>query len=225
MCIWSSVAKRTVRTLVHFMYLSGMLKQGHTLTHLGDEWCQNCFKIMWNDSFIKFLVWLPPECQVTLWYLAPLFSHWWCMVALGVYYAWVNRGQGSSRDFLTRGATVWQLCLSTCALSDSYLSAILVLANPAVVRLEQIDFLTGHFVSDPACWILTCNIFFLKWKSMKSYRLFITDFPSSGHDTNKLTLQKSRIYTWGATVCFLMFQFLIQNNKYIYGIISCKARQ
>ncbi|XP_020494457.1 sodium-coupled monocarboxylate transporter 1 [Labrus bergylta] len=52
--------------------------------------------------------------------------------AVGVFYAWAGRGQGSSRDFLTggRGLTALPVSLS---LTASFMSAITVLSNPAEV--------------------------------------------------------------------------------------------
>lgn len=55
--------------------------------------------------------------------------------AVGVYYAWVDRGQGSSGDFLTGGRRLTALPVSL-SLTASFMSAITVLSNPAEVRLE-----------------------------------------------------------------------------------------
>uniref|UniRef100_A0AAQ4QET2 Solute carrier family 5 member 8 n=1 Tax=Gasterosteus aculeatus aculeatus TaxID=481459 RepID=A0AAQ4QET2_GASAC len=52
--------------------------------------------------------------------------------AVGVYYAWVDRGQGSSGDFLTGGRRLTALPVSL-SLTASFMSAITVLSNPAEV--------------------------------------------------------------------------------------------
>ncbi|MEQ2174309.1 hypothetical protein GOODEAATRI_006593 [Goodea atripinnis] len=52
--------------------------------------------------------------------------------AIGVYYAWTDRSQRSSRDFLTGGRKLTALPVSM-SLTASFMSAITVLANPAEV--------------------------------------------------------------------------------------------
>ncbi|KAM8910296.1 sodium-coupled monocarboxylate transporter 1 isoform 1-T1 [Spinachia spinachia] len=52
--------------------------------------------------------------------------------AVGVYYAWVDRGQESSGDFLTGGRRLTALPVSL-SLTASFMSAITVLSNPAEV--------------------------------------------------------------------------------------------
>lgn len=54
--------------------------------------------------------------------------------AVGVYYAWADRGQRSSRDFLMGGRRLTALPVSL-SLTASFMSAITVLSNPAEVRL------------------------------------------------------------------------------------------
>lgn len=54
--------------------------------------------------------------------------------AVGVYYAWADRGQRSSQDFLTGGRRLTALPVSL-SLTASFMSAITVLSNPAEVRL------------------------------------------------------------------------------------------
>lgn len=57
-------------------------------------------------------------------------------VGTGVYYTWVNRGQRSSRDSLTGGHSLTTLPVSL-SLTDSYLSAVVVLTNPAEVTAHR----------------------------------------------------------------------------------------
>uniref|UniRef100_UPI0037E7CD70 sodium-coupled monocarboxylate transporter 1-like n=1 Tax=Semicossyphus pulcher TaxID=241346 RepID=UPI0037E7CD70 len=52
--------------------------------------------------------------------------------AVGVYYAWAGRGQGSSRDFLTGGRRLTALPVSL-SLTASFMSAITILSKPAEV--------------------------------------------------------------------------------------------
>lgn len=54
--------------------------------------------------------------------------------AVGVYYAWADRGQRSSSDFLTGGRRLTALPVSL-SLTASFMSAITVLSNPAEVRV------------------------------------------------------------------------------------------
>lgn len=54
--------------------------------------------------------------------------------AVGVYYAWADRGQQSSGDFLMGGRRLTALPVSL-SLTASFMSAITVLSNPAEVRL------------------------------------------------------------------------------------------
>ena len=54
--------------------------------------------------------------------------------AVGVYYAWSDRGQKSSGDFLMGGRSLTALPVSL-SLTASFMSAITVLSNPAEVRL------------------------------------------------------------------------------------------
>lgn len=53
--------------------------------------------------------------------------------AVGVYYAWADRGQRSSGDFLMGGRRLTALPVSL-SLTASFMSAITVLSNPAEVR-------------------------------------------------------------------------------------------
>lgn len=53
--------------------------------------------------------------------------------AVGVYYAWADRGQRSSGDFLMGGRSLTALPVSL-SLTASFMSAITVLSNPAEVR-------------------------------------------------------------------------------------------
>lgn len=53
--------------------------------------------------------------------------------AVGVYYAWVDRGHRSSGDFLMGGRRLTALPVSL-SLTASFMSAITVLSNPAEVR-------------------------------------------------------------------------------------------
>lgn len=55
--------------------------------------------------------------------------------AVGVYYAWADRGQRSSGDFLTGGRRLTALPVSL-SLTASFMSAITVLSNPAEVRVH-----------------------------------------------------------------------------------------
>lgn len=57
--------------------------------------------------------------------------------AVGVYYAWVDRGQRSSGNFLMGGRKLTALPVSL-SLTASFMSAITVLSNPAEVRSLQI---------------------------------------------------------------------------------------
>ncbi|XP_053170204.1 sodium-coupled monocarboxylate transporter 1-like [Scomber japonicus] len=52
--------------------------------------------------------------------------------AVGVYFAWVDRGRGTSRDFLTGGRRMTALPVSM-SLTASFMSSITVLSNPAEV--------------------------------------------------------------------------------------------
>lgn len=52
--------------------------------------------------------------------------------AVGVYYAWVDRGQRSSGDFLMGGRKLTAVPVSL-SLTASFMSAITVLSNPAEV--------------------------------------------------------------------------------------------
>lgn len=54
--------------------------------------------------------------------------------AVGFYYAWTDRSQSSSGDFLTGGRRLTALPVSL-SLTASFMSAITVLSNPAEVRL------------------------------------------------------------------------------------------
>lgn len=54
--------------------------------------------------------------------------------AVGVYFAWVDRGQRSAGDFLMGGRRLTALPVSL-SLTASFMSAITVLSNPAEVRL------------------------------------------------------------------------------------------
>lgn len=56
--------------------------------------------------------------------------------AVGVYFAWTDRGQSSSGDFLTGGRRLTALPVSL-SLTASFMSAITVLSNPAEVRIYQ----------------------------------------------------------------------------------------
>lgn len=56
--------------------------------------------------------------------------------AVGVYYAWTDRGQQSSGDFLMGGRRLRALPVSL-SLTASFMSAITVLSNPAEVRSQQ----------------------------------------------------------------------------------------
>lgn len=58
--------------------------------------------------------------------------------AVGVYYAWADRGQSSSSDFLTGGRRLTALPVSL-SLTASFMSAITVLSNPAEVRIYQMQ--------------------------------------------------------------------------------------
>lgn len=53
--------------------------------------------------------------------------------SVGIYYAWVDRGQGSSADFLMGGRKLTAVPVSL-SLTASFMSAITVLSNPAEVR-------------------------------------------------------------------------------------------
>lgn len=53
--------------------------------------------------------------------------------SVGVYYAWVDRGQRSSGDFLMGGRKLTAVPVSL-SLTASFMSAITVLSNPAEVR-------------------------------------------------------------------------------------------
>lgn len=53
--------------------------------------------------------------------------------AVGVYYAWADRGLRSSGDFLMGGRRLTALPVSL-SLTASFMSAITVLSNPAEVR-------------------------------------------------------------------------------------------
>lgn len=53
--------------------------------------------------------------------------------AVGVYYAWVDRDQRSSGDFLIGGRRLTAVPVSL-SLTASFMSAISVLGNPAEVR-------------------------------------------------------------------------------------------
>nr|XP_019947839.1 PREDICTED: sodium-coupled monocarboxylate transporter 1-like [Paralichthys olivaceus] len=52
--------------------------------------------------------------------------------AIGIYYAWVNRGQGNSREFLTGGRRLTALPVSM-SLTASFMSSTTLLANPVEV--------------------------------------------------------------------------------------------
>lgn len=69
--------------------------------------------------------------------------------AVGVYYAWADRGQRSSGDFLMGGRRLTALPVSL-SLTASFMSAITVLSNPAEVRSHHIprgQMQKNHFVS------------------------------------------------------------------------------
>lgn len=53
--------------------------------------------------------------------------------AVGIYFAWTDRGQSNSGDFLTGGRRLTALPVSL-SLTASFMSAITVLSNPAEVR-------------------------------------------------------------------------------------------
>uniref|UniRef100_A0A3P9CQ42 Solute carrier family 5 member 8 n=1 Tax=Maylandia zebra TaxID=106582 RepID=A0A3P9CQ42_9CICH len=55
--------------------------------------------------------------------------------AVGFYYAWRSRKQGTSRDFLTGGRKLNALAVSM-SLTASYMSSVTVLSNPAEVTLR-----------------------------------------------------------------------------------------
>lgn len=56
--------------------------------------------------------------------------------AVGVYYAWADRGQSTSGEFLVGGRRLTALPVSL-SLTASFMSAITVLSNPAEVRIHQ----------------------------------------------------------------------------------------
>lgn len=58
--------------------------------------------------------------------------------AVGVYFAWTDRRQRSSGDFLTGGRRMSALPVAL-SLSASFMSAITVLSNPAEVRWTHQD--------------------------------------------------------------------------------------
>lgn len=55
--------------------------------------------------------------------------------AVGVYFAWMDRGQASLGDFLMGGRRLTALPVSL-SLTASFMSAITVLSNPAEVKPE-----------------------------------------------------------------------------------------
>lgn len=61
--------------------------------------------------------------------------------AVGVYYAWADRGRSTSGEFLVGGRRLTALPVSL-SLTASFMSAITVLSNPAEVRIYQIY--NGH---------------------------------------------------------------------------------
>lgn len=65
--------------------------------------------------------------------------------AVGFYYAWTDRSQRSSGDFLTGGRRLTALPVSL-SLTASFMSAITVLSNPAEVRLQTVCL---HNIRDP----------------------------------------------------------------------------
>lgn len=59
--------------------------------------------------------------------------------SVGIYYAWVDRGQRSSADFLMGGRKLTAVPVSL-SLTASFMSAITVLSNPAEVRKILVAF-------------------------------------------------------------------------------------
>lgn len=73
--------------------------------------------------------------------------------AVGVYYAWVSRGRGNSKDFLTGSRKLTALPVSM-SLTASFMSSTTLLANPAEVRWQ---------------WMLTAFLFLLVKVSLQFY--------------------------------------------------------
>uniref|UniRef100_A0A674P403 Solute carrier family 5 member 8 n=1 Tax=Takifugu rubripes TaxID=31033 RepID=A0A674P403_TAKRU len=87
--------------------------------------------------------------------------------AVGVYYAWADRGQRSSSDFLTGGRRLTALPVSL-SLTASFMSAITVLSNPAEVYRYGAN-IVFYGVSYVITMVVTSEVFLPVF-----YRLAIT---------------------------------------------------
>uniref|UniRef100_A0AAQ4PVY2 Solute carrier family 5 member 8 n=1 Tax=Gasterosteus aculeatus aculeatus TaxID=481459 RepID=A0AAQ4PVY2_GASAC len=122
--------------------------------------------------------------------------------AVGVYYAWVDRGQGSSGDFLTGGRRLTALPVSL-SLTASFMSAITVLSNPAEVYRYGANI--GYYgLSYAMTMVVTSEIFLPVF-----YRLAITS------TYEYLELRFSRATRLLGTVLFIV-QTILYTGVVIY---------
>ncbi|XP_041636821.1 sodium-coupled monocarboxylate transporter 1-like [Cheilinus undulatus] len=122
---------------------------------------------------------------------------------IGFYFAWVSRGRGSSREFLTGGRTLTALPVSL-SLTASFLSSITVLSNPADVYCFGAIFV--FFVISYTLSVMVVSEVFLP----VSYRLEITSI------YEYLELRFNRATRLHATVLCIV-QTILTCGIVIYG--------
>uniref|UniRef100_A0A4W6E089 Solute carrier family 5 member 8 n=1 Tax=Lates calcarifer TaxID=8187 RepID=A0A4W6E089_LATCA len=123
--------------------------------------------------------------------------------AVGVYYAWVSRGRGNSKDFLTGSRKLTALPVSM-SLTASFMSSTTLLANPAeVYRYGAIFLLFG--VSYVLAMVVTSELFLPFF-----YRLSLTS------TYEYLELRFNRATRLLGTVVF-MIQAILYTGIIIYG--------
>ncbi|XP_029707416.1 sodium-coupled monocarboxylate transporter 1 isoform X1 [Takifugu rubripes] len=123
--------------------------------------------------------------------------------AVGVYYAWADRGQRSSSDFLTGGRRLTALPVSL-SLTASFMSAITVLSNPAEVYRYGAN-IVFYGVSYVITMVVTSEVFLPVF-----YRLAITS------TYEYLELRFSRATRLLGTVLFIV-QTILYTGIVIYA--------
>uniref|UniRef100_A0A4W6DYG4 Solute carrier family 5 member 8 n=1 Tax=Lates calcarifer TaxID=8187 RepID=A0A4W6DYG4_LATCA len=134
------------------MYLPGMLSLSlslsHTHTHTHIKVCCPAFSSVLSEEVMCQDLHLSTDSFAVADYV--VFALMLVVsAAVGVYYAWADRGQRSSGDFLMGGRRLTALPVSL-SLTASFMSAITVLSNPAEVRSHHIprgQMQKNHFVS------------------------------------------------------------------------------
>ena len=146
---------------------SWIFMRKYKLTHLGGARCQDFIasgSIVWEMNDVEGLIWSDFHTNVRRLSMAgfAVVADYVVVVlmlvvpaGIGVYYVWVNRGQGSSGDFLTGGHTLTALpSVSLCLTALSHRAEVTADRLHTGVQCMNNLFLTSHCVSDPACCIL-----------------------------------------------------------------------